>query len=80
MGKREKALEKMRHNPKGWRIEDLKGMADHFGILYRQYRTSHVTFVIPGHRAWPIPTHGEIEPIYVIGFLKLLDEAGHGKD
>ena len=42
-----KSLEKMRANPRDWRIEDLKVVARRFGIEYRQRATSHVIFTTP---------------------------------
>lgn len=43
MTKQEKILSKMRNNPQGWRIDDLKKISDRLGIIYRQPGTSHVT-------------------------------------
>ena len=43
MSKIEKQLEKMRNHPQGWRIEDLKTLADRKGIGYHQ-SGSHLTF------------------------------------
>ena len=36
MTKIEKLLTKMRNNPRDWKIEDVKVIADRFGIKYRQ--------------------------------------------
>jgi len=36
-----KTLGRMRNNPMGWRIEDLKTVADRFNIEYRQPGTAH---------------------------------------
>ena len=36
-----KILGRMRNNPTGWRIEDLKTVADRFNIEYRQPGTAH---------------------------------------
>lgn len=44
MGKVSKQLEKMRNNPRDWRIEELKALADRIGLDYRQPGSSHVTF------------------------------------
>ncbi len=38
----EKILGKMRNNPSGWRIEDLKTVAARHNIEHRQPGTSHV--------------------------------------
>jgi hypothetical protein len=65
-----KILGRMRNNPAGWRIEDLKSVADRFKIEYRQPGTSHVTF----------PARKPIKPVYVRKFLELIDEVAHEKD
>lgn len=44
MGKIEKLLNKMQNNPRNFRIEDLKTLADRYNIDYKQPGTSHVTF------------------------------------
>ena len=40
-----KILRRMRNNPRDWRIEDLKVVADRYSVEYRQHGTSHVVFV-----------------------------------
>jgi hypothetical protein len=41
----DRLLARMRRNPRGdWRMEQLKAVADHHGIPYRQPGTSHVIF------------------------------------
>ncbi len=62
-GKFAKLLEKMRHNPRDWRIEDVKSIADKMGIEYRQPGTSHVTFRFPDGRKCTVPAHKPIKPI-----------------
>ena len=62
----------MRKNAKNWRIEDLRTLAEHYGIVYRQNGTSHVFFTFdPGYL--PVPAHRPIKPVYVQQFVKLLD-------
>ncbi|HEU0142910.1 MAG TPA: hypothetical protein VFQ79_24535 [Bryobacteraceae bacterium] len=68
-----KTLQKMRNNPRDWRIEDLKAIADHLGIAYRQKGTSHVTFRAPNGEVLPVPAARPIQPVYVRLFLKLVD-------
>ncbi len=74
MTARDKILARMRNNPRGWHVDDLKALAKHFGIAFRQKGTSHVTFVIPGKRSLPVPANNPVEPEYVRAFLKLIDE------
>lgn len=75
-----KILRRMRNNPKGWRIEDLKTVADRQGIDYRQPGTSHVTFRHPSGSKLTVPAHRPIKPVYVKMFLDLIDEVTHEKD
>jgi hypothetical protein len=62
----------MRSNPLDWRIEDLEVVAKHFGIEYRQHRTSHVTFRFP--IPLPVPAARPIKPMYVRLFVGRMDE------
>jgi hypothetical protein len=75
-----KILSRMRNNPTGWRIEDLKTVADHFNIGYRQPGTSHVTFRHPSGTKLTVPARRPIKQVYVKKFLELIDEVAHEKD
>ena len=72
-----KILGRMRNNPTGWRIEDLKTVADRFNIEYRQSGTSHVTFRHPTGAKLTVPARRPIKPVYVKKFLELIDEVAH---
>ena len=75
MGKHEKILKKMRHNPKAdWRIEDLKAIAERYAIDYRQPGSSHVTFRSTTGTKVTVPSHKPIKPIYIKQFMAMLDE------
>jgi len=76
MSKIDKMLEKMRQNPRDWRIEDLKVIADRFKIEYRQPRGSHVTFRFPNTQILTVPAHKAIKPIYIKHFIDLIDDQG----
>lgn len=76
MSKTDKILEKMRQNPRDWRIEDLKVIADRHDIEYRQPGGSHVTFRFPDTQKLTVPAHKPIKPIYIKQFIRLLDEQG----
>lgn len=69
-----KLLEKMRHNPRDWRIEQLEIIAKHYGITIRKSGGSHVVF---DHPQWVellcIPAHRPIKPIYIKKLLVLID-------
>ena len=75
-----KILGRMRNNPTGWRIEDLKTVAARFNIQYRQPGTSHVTFRHPTGAKLTVPERRPIKPVYVKKFLELIDEVTHEKD
>jgi predicted RNA binding protein YcfA (HicA-like mRNA interferase family) len=75
-----KILGKMRNNPTGWRIEDLKTVAARSNIQYRQPGTSHVTFRHPTGAKLTVPARKPIKPVYVKKFLELIDEVTHEKD
>ena len=63
----------MRRNPRDWRIEDLKVLASHFDIAYRQHGTSHVTFRHPTAGILPVPAARPIKVVYIRRFLALID-------
>jgi len=75
-----KILRRMRSNPKDWRIEDLKVIADRYNIKYRQPGTSHITFRHPSGAKLTVPARKPIKPVYVKRFLTLIDEVTHEKD
>jgi predicted RNA binding protein YcfA (HicA-like mRNA interferase family) len=63
----------MRTSPgNDWRIEDLKALANRFGIDYRQPGTSHVTFRTQDGRMLTVPSHKPIKAIYIKKFLELV--------
>ena len=79
MSKVGKQLEKMRNNPRDWRIEDLKTIANKVGLLYRQPGTSHVTFRARAGRMSTVPVKKPIKPIYIKLFVELVDEITGGE-
>ena len=77
MSKTEKTIEKMRRNPKDWRIESLETVAKKLSIRVRKSGGSHVVF-IHDHSdiVVTVPSKRPIKPIYVIRFLALVDDIG----
>ena len=69
-----KLLERMRQNPRDWRIEQLETIANHHGIQIRKSGGSHVVF---DHPKWVellcVPARRPIKPIYVKKLLALID-------
>jgi hypothetical protein len=70
----EKTLEKMKANPRDWRIESLKSVADAYGVVYRQPGGSHVIFRHPNGAMLSVPAHRPIKPVYVKKFVRLIEE------
>jgi hypothetical protein len=71
-----KTLAKMRRNPRDWRIEDLKVLADQMGIGHDQGGTSHVVFRHPVAGRLSVPARRPIKPVYIRLFLALIDRLG----
>jgi hypothetical protein len=63
----------MKANPRDWRIESLKTVADQFGVIYRQPGGSHVIFRHPNGAMLSVPAQRPIKPIYVMKFVRLLE-------
>lgn len=69
----EKTIEKMRNNPRDWRIADLTAIASRYGIAWRQNGTSHVQFVRNDGVSLTAPAHRPIKPVYVQKFLVFIE-------
>ena len=74
-----KLIAKMRRNPRDWRIEDLKVVANNLGIDHDHHGTSHVVFRHVKAGRLSVPAHRPIKPVYVRLFIELLDKLG-GQD
>jgi predicted RNA binding protein YcfA (HicA-like mRNA interferase family) len=80
MARSDNRLERMKRNPRDWRIEDLETAARAFGFNIRRSGGSHVIFEHPLlATALAVPARRPIKPIYVRRFLALI-EALHGED
>ena len=71
-----KLIAKMGRNPRDWRIEDLKVVADSLGINHDQHGTSHVVFRHPKAGRLSVPAHRPIKPVYVGLFVEFVHTAG----
>ena len=69
----DKRLEKMRANPKDWRIEDLQAIADSLEIEYKSTGGSHVVFRCAQCCHVTVPAKRPIKPIYIKQFLALVE-------
>jgi hypothetical protein len=71
-----KLLAGMRRNPRDWRIEDLKVVADSLGIDHDQHGTSHVVFRHAEAGRLSVPANRPIKPVYVRLFVDLANRVG----
>lgn len=74
MSTADKILEKMKNNPRDWRIEKLKTVARTHNIEWRQRGTSHVVFIRPDGQTLPVPARRPIKPIYIKKFVEFVTE------
>jgi hypothetical protein len=59
----EKLLAKMRRNPRDWRIEDWRTVANSIGIDHDQHGTSHVVFRHPLAGRLSVPARRPIKQV-----------------
>jgi hypothetical protein len=64
----------MKANPRDWRIDSLKSVADAFGVVYRQPGGSHVIFRHLNGAMLSVPARRPIKPVYVRKFVSLVEE------
>jgi hypothetical protein len=75
MRKADKLLEQMRHNPRDWRIEDVKTVAQHFLVDSRNTGGSHYVFGMPRiPEKVCVPAHRPNKPAYIRQFVALIDK------
>ena len=71
MSRADKRLQKMRQNPRDWRIDAIQSIADSLGIEWQHDGGSHVIFRSPYGEHLSIPARRPIKPIYITKFLAL---------
>jgi len=70
MSTHEKLLARMKYNPRDWRIDDLKAVANRLSITCRNEGGSHHVFSFSGvDEDLCVPAHRPIKPIYVRQFM-----------
>jgi hypothetical protein len=69
----EKILKKMKANPRDWRIESLKSVAEAHNIAFRQLGGSHVIFRHTNGAMLSVPAHRPIKPVYIKKFVRLIE-------
>ena len=72
MSKAERILEKMRNNPRDWRIDDLKTVARAHGIEWRQQGSSYMVLVRDDGRTLSVPVDRSIRPVYIRKFVQFV--------
>jgi predicted RNA binding protein YcfA (HicA-like mRNA interferase family) len=69
-----KRLERMRVNPRDWKIEDVVSVAKEWNLEVRSHGGSHYTFSHPDVDLHvTIPAHRPIKPVYIKEFIKFVD-------
>lgn len=70
----DKTLDRMRNNPRDWRIDDLLTVAERHGIEVRNSGGSHHVFSAPGIAdSLCVPAHRPVKPVYVKRFIAMID-------
>jgi hypothetical protein len=70
----DKTLERMRNNPRDWRIGDLVSVAERYGIEVRNNGGSHHVFSARGiAENLCVPAHRPIKPVYVKKLIAMVD-------
>jgi len=71
-----KNLDRMRRNPRDWRIGSLEAVARANGVNVRKSGGSHVVFEHPSIREGvSVPARRPIKPVYIRAFVRLIDAA-----
>ena len=70
----DKTLERMRNNPRDWRIDDLLTVAGRHGIEVRNNGGGHHVFSAAGVAdSLCVPAHRPVKPVYVKRFIVMID-------
>jgi len=70
----DKSLDKMRNNPRDWRIDDLLTIAERYGIEVRNNGGSHHVFSTNSITdSLCVPAHRPVKPVYVKRFIAMID-------
>lgn len=70
----DKTLDRMRNNPRDWRIDDLLTAAERHGIEVRNNGGSHHVFSAAGIAgSLCVPAHRHVKPVYVKQFIVMID-------
>jgi len=77
MSKINKVIQKMRDNPRDWKLESLEVIAKRLNIQVRKSGGSHAVFMHEdSHIVVTIPAKRPIKAVYIYQFLVLVDDIG----
>jgi len=77
MSKIDKMIQKMRDNPRDWKLDSLEVIAKRLNIKVRKSGGSHVVFMHKdSHIVVTIPAKRPIKAVYIEQFLVLIDSIG----
>ncbi len=77
MSKVNKTIQKMRGNPRDWKIDSLEVIAKRLGVQVRKSGGSHVVFMHEDSEiVVTVPAKRPIKPVYIDQFLALVDDIG----
>lgn len=82
MAKGEKLLERMRSNPRDWRIDDIKTVCRAYGLDYRKpgRGSSHATVSHSSQREiLTVVSRKPVKPIYIRKLVSFIDSVIEGK-
>ncbi len=73
MARAGKLLDKMRRNPRDWRIGQLQTIAEAYGVAWVHGGGSHCTFRTSKGEKLTVPAKRPIKPVYIRQFVDLID-------
>ena len=73
MARAGKLLDKMRRNPRDWRIGQLQTVAEAYDVAWVHEGGSHCTFRTPKGEKLTVPAKRPIKPVYIRHFIDLID-------
>ncbi len=73
MARAGKLLDKMRRNPRDWRIGQLQTVAEAYDVAWVHEGGSHCTFRTPKGEKLTVPARRPIKPVYIRHFIDLID-------
>ena len=73
MARAEKLLDRMRRNPRDWRIEQLQTVAAAYNVAWVHSGGSHCIFRTPKGDKLSVPAKRPVKPVYIRQFVSLID-------